>query len=64
MKEIDKRELDWWRRVFSTRFTQFGLPRPGSALYGRRFKIMERVDGSDGEWVDVDFRPWGSDPDG
>ena len=40
MTEADMRELEWWRHEFATRFAAANLPRPGTALYGRRLKIV------------------------
>jgi hypothetical protein len=34
-------ELDWWRRVFSTRFRRDNLPMPGVPLYAMRLRIVE-----------------------
>lgn len=42
----DAEELEWWRRVFSTRFETNNLPRPGDALYGHRLVLY--VKGPDG----------------
>lgn len=36
--------LDWWEHDFSCRFRSENLPRPGSALYGRRFVLMEETE--------------------
>lgn len=39
----DVKELHWWRQNFATRFAPGSLPRPGTALVGRRLVLLERV---------------------
>ena len=37
----DAGELHWWRSQFSTRFYPGALPKPGTALTGRRYALVE-----------------------
>lgn len=41
MSREDAAELDWWRTQFATRFPTGQLPKPGTALMGRRFQLSE-----------------------
>ena len=41
MSAADVAELRWWRSQFATRFPQGQLPKPGTALLGRRFQLSE-----------------------
>lgn len=40
-------ELAWWRSAFATRFPPGDLPKPGTALIARRFRLVDvRYDGA------------------
>lgn len=41
MAQKDRAELDWWRNQFAPRFPEGQLPKPGTALIGRRFDLRE-----------------------
>lgn len=40
----DAGELAWWRSQFGTRFPEGELPKPGTALVGRRFHMVDESD--------------------
>lgn len=54
LSEQDVRELDWWRTVFACRLSPGSRIKPGTPLYGYRFRIQ--VDTPDGwiDWKDVE----------
>lgn len=44
MSKSDAAELGWWRSTFSSRFPSGSLPRPGSVLVGKRFRLVDETE--------------------